>query len=241
MPRSKLERALMAIGFACVPLLACTTDASEVAARSSSAITNGAADSGDPAVVAIVGSSGTTECSGTLVGPYIVVTAGHCSVPEVVQGGHIAQGSSLADAGATIPIALAVAHPQFDLSTLTNDIAILVLASAAPATPVPLGTSPPAVGATVDLVGWGLTAEDAGDSGQKRQGQSTVTSLASTTFDVASMPSQPCEGDSGGPALATSNGVEAVVGITSHGDSACVAGATYTRVDAYLASFIQPT
>jgi hypothetical protein len=240
-PRSKLECIVAGIACACASVVGCATGGPEVTARSSSAITHGAADPGDPAVVAIVGAPGTTACSGTLVAPHIVLTAGHCSVPEVVQGGHVVLGSSLAGADATIPIALAVAHPQFDLATLTNDVAILVLASAASAPPVPLGTSAPAVDSTVALVGWGLTAEDAGDTGEKRQGTSTVTSVASTTFDVASTPSQPCEGDSGGPALLTSSGVEAVEGITSHGDSACVAGATYTRVDAYLASFIQPT
>ncbi|MGH7298737.1 MAG: hypothetical protein ACRELB_27600, partial [Polyangiaceae bacterium] len=44
------------------------------------------------------------------------------------------------------------------------------------------------------------------------------------------------------PALAAAGGGgEAVVGVASHGDAACQQGATYTRVDAVLASFLQPT
>jgi hypothetical protein len=221
--------------------LGCSDRAPEPVARSSSAITGGSSDTGDQAMVAIVGASGTTACSGTLVTPHLVLTAGHCTTPDILEGGSVVLGASLTSPVATIPIAKAVPHPQFDLATLTNDVALLVLASAAPATPVPLGASAPGVGSTVRIVGWGLTGEDAGDMGEKRQGTSTVTAVDATTFGVASTPSQPCAGDSGGPALATAGGVEAVVGVTSHGDVACADGATYTRVDAYLASFLQPT
>jgi len=238
---AKLERIIVAIGCASAACLAGATHAPEPAARSSAAITNGTADSGDPAVVTIVGASGLTECSGTLVAAHIVLTAGHCTVPEVVQGSSVVIGSSLQGAVATIRVAKAVAHPQFDLSTLTNDIGILVLASATTATPLALASSAPDTGATVQIVGWGLTAEDAGDIGQKREGTTTVTAVAPTTFTVASTPSQPCNGDSGGPALVTAGGVESVVGVTSNGDIACDDGATYTRVDAYLASFLEPT
>jgi len=238
---AKLERVILAIGCASAACLAGATHAPEPAARSSAAITNGTADSSDPAVVSIVGASGATECSGTLVAAHVVLTAGHCTIAEVVQGGSVVIGSSLADAVVTIPIAKAVAHPQFDLGTLTNDIGILVLASAATPTPIALASSAPDAGATVQLVGWGLTGEDAGDTGQKREGTTTVTAVDPTTFSVASTPSQPCNGDSGGPALLTAGGVQSVVGVTSNGDAACDAGATYTRVDAYLASFLQPT
>ncbi len=229
------------MGCASAACLAGATHAPEPTARSSEAITNGIADSGDPAVVSIVGASGTTDCSGTLVAAHIVLTAGHCTVPDVVQGGSVVIGSSLDSAVVTIPIAKGVAHPQFDLSTLTNDIGLLVLASAATATPVALASSAPDIGATVQIVGWGLTGEDAGDTGQKREGTTTVTAVDPTTFTVASSPSQPCNGDSGGPALVTASGVESVAGVTSNGDATCDEGATYTRVDAYLASFLEPT
>jgi hypothetical protein len=233
---------VVAVACACALGLACEgSSGEEVTSRESAAITNGFADSGDPAVVAIVGAPGTEQCSGTVISPYVVLTAGHCTVPDIVQGGSVVFGSSLTAPTSSIPIALAVAHPQFDPGSLANDIGLLVLASTAPATSVPLGTSAPAVSDTVDIVGWGLTTQDAGDGGQKRQGSATVTTVDTMTFGVGPLPSQPCEGDSGGPALATITGVESVVGVTSHGDAACVQGATYTRVDAYIASFIQPT
>jgi len=192
-------------------------------------------------VVAIVLASGLTACSGTLIAPHLVLTAGHCTIPGIIQGASVAFGSSLADGVTSIPIARAVPHPQFDLATLTDDVGVLVLASTAPVAPVVLGTSAPDVGATVGLVGWGLTGQDAGDTGVKRQGTAMVTAVDTTTFDVGSVPSQPCDGDSGGPALTMGSGVESVVGVTSHGDAACVQGGTYTRVDAFLGSFIEPT
>lgn len=239
-PIVKLKRVFAAIGCGCACFIGCASDPPETVARSSSAITQGSPDSGDEAVAAIVAASGVTACSGTLIAPHLLLTAGHCAAPEVIQGGTVVLGASLTD-GVAIPIAKAVIHPQFDPASLTNDVAILVLGSAATAAPVPPGTDAPEVGATVRIVGWGLTAQDAGDTGLKRQGAAAVTAVDVLTFGVASVPSQPCEGDSGGPALAMANGVESVVGITSHGDVACVQGATYTRVDALLASFIQPT
>ncbi len=235
----KLARWLAGVG--CVgACLGCSSDAPEDVGRSGSAITGGALDTGDPSVVAIVGAKG-LDCTGTLVSPYLVLTAGHCTTADIVQGGSVVIGSSLAAPAASIPIARAVPHPQFDLGSLTNDVALLVLASAASPTPVALGTSAPAVGESVEIVGWGVTSADASIDGKKRQGTTSITAVAATTFAVSAAPSQPCSGDSGGPALSSAGGSASIVGVTSHGDVGCVQGATYTRVDAYLASFIQPT
>ena len=198
------HRVVVSVGCAGACLVACGTRSpgtGESVAQSTSAITHGSDDAGDPAVVAILDPSGGTACSGTVIAPYIVLTAAHCTVPAIVQGGSVVLGASVTKPVATIRIADAVADPMFDPGTLANDIGLLVLASAAAATPVPLGASAPTLSSQVQLVGWGLTAADAGDLGQKRQGTSIVSAVDATTFDVASSPSQPCDGDSGGPAL----------------------------------------
>lgn len=193
---------------ACVAacLLACGTrdaDSMERVAQTSSPITHGTDDAGDPAVVAVLDPTGAMACSGTLIAPHIVLTAAHCTVPAIAKGGTVVLGVSVTKPVATIRIAKAVADPMFDPGTLANDIGLLVLASAAAATPVPLGASAPALSSQVELIGWGLTGPDAGDLGQKRQGTSTVSTVDATTFGVSSSPSQPCDGDSGGPALIT--------------------------------------
>ena len=219
----------------------CGIPQNEPTGRATSAVTNATSDGDDPGVVAIVGSSGTAECSGTLIAPHLVLTAGHCTGERVIAGAAAVFGSSTTSPAASIPIVLAIPHPQFDPASLANDVAILVLGSAGPAAPVALGTAPPTVGSEVRVVGFGYADSDGGGLGQKRQGTSLVSSIDSTTFDLAPDPSQPCEGDSGGPALASTAGVDYVVGVTSHGDGACVAMATDSRVDAYVASFITPT
>lgn len=212
----------------------------EPTAVASSAITRGTPDTGDPALVGIVSPMKGLECTGVLVTPYVVLTAAHCSVPAIASGATVVVGSSVASSVASVPVVAAVPNPQFDPATFDGDVGLLVLGAAAPATPIAIGPAPK-VGDTVEIVGWGLTGEDAGDLGTKREGTTTVTAVSSTSFDVAAHPSQPCAGDSGGPALVTSQGTVFVVGIVSHGDAACSAGATYARPDAFEASFITPT
>jgi hypothetical protein len=204
-------------------------------------VTHGSYDAMDPAVVAIVDSTGQLICSGTVIDPHFVLTAAHCVLPTFPSGSRVVVGGAVGASVASVAVAGYRADPGFNFMALDDDAALLVLAEAAPVTPVPLGAIPPAVGSTVSVVGFGETSGDAGDYGTKRDGTARVTALGALTFQVAPDPSQPCAGDSGGPALATVDAVASVVGITSHGDTACTMGATYTRVDAVAADFIAPT
>jgi secreted trypsin-like serine protease len=208
----------------------------------SEAITNGDEDSDDPAVVALL-VQGQVECTGVLVTKSIVVTAAHCvdpSPPDSVYFG--AHPGAKGSGGTTIKVADAMAHPDFDEDSLENDIAVIALASKAPVAPMKIyADSFDDSFKTLDvrLVGFGATGQgDTGASLRKRSGDTKIDSWTDTTFKFHAQPSQTCNGDSGGPAFATVDGEEVVIGITSSGDSDCKSHATDTRIDAY-ADFIQ--
>jgi secreted trypsin-like serine protease len=214
-----------------IGLAACaaSTDSAEKTGQTSQAITQGATDSGDPAVVALLGLSG-PYCSGTLVTPYIVVTAGHCASPAPDQVLFGADGNGN---GTKIDVALAHHHPQFSSSTLANDIGIVALKTAAPAAPVRRGTAPVTVGQAIRIVGFGSTG--LGDTtALKHSGNTTIDTVKDTSFDLGPHPSQTCNGDSGGAAFDHDG---ALIGVTSDGDIQCQTFGRDMRVDAF-ASFI---
>src|SRR5262249_24760765 len=60
------------------------------------------------------------------------------------------------------------------------------------------------------------------------------------TFKFFPEPSQTCNGDSGGPAFATIDGVEYQIGTTRSGDPGCSMFGRDMRVDPFVESFIAP-
>jgi len=221
-------------------LAACTTPDGTRAA----AITNGAPDDGDPAVVAIVVQGSTdTHCTGSLIGPHTVLTAAHCMIDATNFDTYsVAFGPAVA--GATIAnITDAKIHPGFDLGTLANDFALLTIRETAPAPPLPLDSrtlDASFVGQQFTVVGYGVTSPAAADAGRKRSGTAQVSAVASGDFTATPAPSQPCAIDSGGPALFVSGGQTVVTGVISHGDSACTDHASFAGVDVATAGFITP-
>ncbi|GAB5032583.1 peptidase s1 and chymotrypsin hap [Nannochloropsis oceanica] len=107
-------------------------------------------------------------CGGTLVAPKFVVTAAHC-VAAGYEMSAILGRYTLSDStqGEMIKVAEAFMHPEYDPNTMTGDIAILRLETAAPADiPIlPLIPTMQAKGMTegemVTVLGWGLTEERA--------------------------------------------------------------------------------
>jgi trypsin len=206
------------------------------------AITNGTNDDADSGVVALLQGS-TLVCTATLIAPHLLLTAAHCLPDGAMPQAYF--GTAPGDGGPSVAIAAVRRHPAFDETQLTNDIAMAVLADAAPAgaTPWPLPAAPlddSALGQPLRLVGFGRTAADDTTAPRKRAGTTTLSSLTALQLMFTPSPSQTCEGDSGGPAFATAGGVEAIVGVTSSGDAACATMATDTRVDAYADAFIAP-
>ena len=117
-----------------------------------------------------------------------------------------------------------------------NDLALVVVDHAFAVKPLNVLISPltpAAVGATLNVVGFGSTGV-AGESGngRKRWAQLSVQDYDDHTLELGSTSSGTCTGDSGGPALWGAT----IVGITQAGankDGYCVGSSTFTRLDPY--------
>lgn len=194
----------------------------------------------------------TALCSGTLIAPDVVLTAGHCIAthPVEVWTGTVDFGAS---PGERIAVARALAYPDWEHSF---DVGVLVLARAASPPPRAVAatcTADAALvrGARVQLVGFGLTTE----SGTGENTALNETALAVTdprcTDDAASC--QPaiapggefiaggdgrdaCFGDSGGPIYTFTASGAALLGVVSRGlaertDVPCGGGGVFERAD----------
>ena len=195
----------------------------------SSAITGGGApnDALAKSVVTIIGSRGTV-CTGSLIAPNIVLTAGHC----------IALGTSyrVIDPSTQPPKLItaqkAFSHPQFNMQTMlahraTADVALLLLPSPVPdKTPAKLGMPrmPIQSGAPLTVAGVGVT-RSGGDEGvgtvrtanlsvTGQPGTLQIRLVDRTTGNVRSGLGA-CTGDSGAPVFEDQNGVSIVVGVVS--------------------------
>jgi hypothetical protein len=207
------------------------------------AVTNGTADPGDPAVVALVDKDGATRCTGALIAEHVVLTAAHCQIrPDNHADFRVVFGAAV-DGGTVVDISDATTHPRFEPATWRSDLALLVIRQAAPAAPLPLDPRDldgALVGEAFAAVGFGRSGIAAADEGVKRSGTARVTALGDVDLTTAPAPSQPCAGDSGGPALFTVEDASVITGVVSHGDDACQDHATYARVDVARQTFIAP-
>jgi MYXO-CTERM domain-containing protein len=226
-------------------------------------IVGGTTDSGDPGVVLVIagdlnGSQGVGLCTGEVLSPHVVLTAGHCIVsrtgPYNIYVGNDLNRIQPSD---LLP-ATANRHPMYPYpfgsseAPMEYDVSVLVLSTpvGSDVTPIPYNkTVDPntLTGGSLRLVGFGTTGSTSPNdtsSGIKRTVMSTLSSVQQYLLEFDDVRHNTCEGDSGGPALAMINGVETIVGITSFGESApgaqsCDGAGFDTRVDLY-SDFIQP-
>lgn len=194
-----------------------------------------------------IGSPDAWCCTGTLIAPNVVVTAGHCHggcSDRVFVGDNVEQ----LEAGTVIEVADAVRHPDYDDDLLTSDLSVLILANDADVDPRPLAEEGVLEEAqTVRLAGYGNTDVDSmGGYGIRRMVDVPLASNdpkygadAETEF-VAGAPfldRDSCNGDSGGPAYVQAGDHWYLVGATSRATESavrrCGDGGIYTRVRAY--------
>ncbi len=216
----------------------------------SSAIIGGTTDKKDPAIIALFaqvpGSSEGSLCTAELIAPTVLLTAAHCVLPsEVGKGAEFIAITSYDFNTATSSETVAVKETHYDSSFDINspengyDVGIAILEKPLSITPLAYNQKALAqsvVGENVRLVGYGNSNGAKGTgSGIKRTTTAAIDSLSTRLIEIGSTKHETCNGDSGGPALMTIDGVETIIGTTSYGDSECTGGGYDTRVDKYAA------
>jgi V8-like Glu-specific endopeptidase len=266
----KMKTSLVsALAFA-LAVVSCASESdssSESAKSTSAAIVGGAADTNDPAVVYILiqhASNPTVatsfQCSGIIVSPHVVLTAAHCLDPSIIgtgqsfyvfTGDNNNDNTEANDSKNYVYDCVPHFDPAFDKTTynpVTNpssahDIAVLVTPTAMTPAPLPMNRASldaSLVGTQARVLGYGLTAGgDAGTSGQRFE---RTVSISRVDDENVIFQDTTCEGDSGGPTLATINGQEVVVGVHSYGehDTSCTGDNYDERIDKYASTFVDP-
>ncbi len=226
----------LALAVACAPETpGSDDDESESSDQGRDPIVGGQTTSAFPAVGALT-RNGQMHCTGTVIGPRLVVTAAHCVSGFTASSMRFVLGSKLSAPTATIGVASIKAHPNYDPNQITNDIGIVTLSSDAPVTPMKIMDAMGAswAGKTLTFVGFGVSNGNTqtGD-GTKRFVDMAIQSVGATQFQYAVPGKNTCNGDSGGPAFANVNGEMLVAGVTSYGDASCTQYGVDTRVDAF--------
>jgi endonuclease G len=195
---------------------------------------------------------GQQACSGTLIAPTVVLTAGHCTDPQqgLVPDKVMVGGVDLNNKSAAEVINVAT------FKDLTQaDISVLVLSKAAATKPRPLATGWAKFDikndAPVALVGFGTTnANGSTPTSVLREVMSTITDFDCSfkpgcrSFEIGAGGGgiDTCPGDSGGPMYLTTSYGDFLIGVTSRAYSnatrACGEGGIYGRPD-LLVDFIE--
>ena len=211
-------------------------------------IIGGVATSDFPDCVAL-GSDDEWCCSGTLVAPNVVVTAGHCLSDGCASRVFVGEDIAFPDDGRVIQVQDAVTHPDFRRWPLAQDIAVLILTDAVDDVP-PRAIADAEVlrsAATVRLAGYGSTDVNASEGyGRRRMVDVAIAStnpnygVDPATEFVAGAPfldRDSCNGDSGGPAYVGLEGSWYLVGATSRATAnhnrPCGDGGIYTAISVY--------
>jgi uncharacterized protein (TIGR03382 family) len=235
-------------------LTACALDTSPDLGTSAAPVVGAELDMGDPAVVALVTSSGRVFCTGTLVSPQVILSAAHC-VDEAGGDPAIAAffGNDAESVGTRIGVVRTVAHPGWTGSLGGgHDLSVSLLTTAQdPALVVPMNKMDMAqfVGASYRVVGFGIHDRVTRElDGKKRTAMMQIDTIGGGVnadyFEISDVDADEataiCQGDSGGPGFITVGGTEYLAGVHSYGQQGCLNPSGEARPDLYMNDFIQP-
>ncbi|MHB8875299.1 MAG: YfcE family phosphodiesterase [Myxococcaceae bacterium] len=230
---SRYRAALFCLLAACQP-----GSAEDAVAARKQAIVGGVVDTQDAAVVKL-NFRGKPECSGSLIGPWTVLTAAHCSVPA---GTTSLLSVQIEPGGGAAPLSREVVaqhfHPQWDPRVGAHDLVLLQLNDAVqlvkPLLLYPRPLTVEDVGREVRVVGYGATEGGSPTGiGTRREVTLSIRQLLRFEIEAGATGKQACAGDSGGPALMRirEEGPEYLAATVSDGDRSCQTTGFYARVD----------
>ena len=241
-------------------LLLAACAALAVSATPSQAIVGGANASQDeyPSVAKVT--FGAFSCTGTLIAPDTVLSAGHCSSvtgatgvgpppaypPQTI---NVRVGGTRSGEGEQVPVRSVTVHPNY-LVNAGYDISIIKLTRNSVKSPTKVAGASEgglwAAGTMEWIVGWGTTSEGGSAPSVLQEAQVPITTDAycadayddfeSTSMVCAGYPQggvDTCQGDSGGPMFGrAATGELRVVGATSYGEGCARPGkpGVYARV-----------
>lgn len=222
---------------------ACSTSVGADDVSSAAAIIDGHPSTSRPAVVGIT-RGGATHCTGTVVAPTYVLTAGHClsswNATELqvwFNAPNVLEPPSSAEA---IGVRRSFVHPNYhDAPLLMHDLGILELERPAPVAPqevFPGELSQSVVGLGLGVVGYGRTFPGDRRPGVKLE---TLAKILELTPNELVHEAKTCPGDSGGPGFLNWRGREVLVAVHSSGSCGQGVLSKKTRVDSER-PFLEP-